>query len=108
MPIEADDCTYDEMLETWSEEGCAQPNQAETFRRFVDWTVLTGIKSPGGRDVAKFLLEMLAAGAALEMIERAADAIHRGYVEHRLYLDLLPVEAALEIAAAQLSTRTLH
>jgi hypothetical protein len=80
------------------------PRRDEAFRRFLDWAAFMGLQMPAdGGDVAGYLLELLADGASLPMIKRAAKAIQGAYVERRCYLDPRPIEAALAIAATQLS-----
>jgi hypothetical protein len=80
------------------------PRQNEAFRRFLDWTIFMGLPvPPAAEDVAGYLLELLADGASLPMIKRAGKAIQGAYVERRCYLDPRPIEAALAIAATQLS-----
>lgn len=56
-----------------------------------------------GEQVAIYLLEMMADGASLADIKRAANAIAACYAQRRTFLDLVPIRAALKIAEAQLS-----
>jgi hypothetical protein len=70
----------------------------------MDWAAFYGLRMPvSGEQVATYLLEMLADGASLADVRRAANAIAACYVERRRFLDLVPIKAALQIAEAQLS-----
>src|SRR5262245_20869625 len=82
----------------------------QTFRKFMDWCQFYSVTMPPtGRDVGSYLLEMLADGATLPEIKGAANAIHAGYTDHRQFLDLVPINAALTLAAAQLApNRTIN
>ena len=85
--------------------------QRDEFRVFLDWAAFYGLHMPdvGGDQVAVYLLEMLADGASLSDVKRAANAIAACYDQSRCFLDLVPVRAALKIAAAQLAPgRTLN
>jgi hypothetical protein len=78
--------------------------QRDEFRDFMDWAACYGLRMPvSGDQVATYLLEMLADGASVADIGRAANAIAACYSERRRFLDLVPIKAALRIAAAQLS-----
>jgi hypothetical protein len=82
------------------------PSQRERdeFAQLVDWARFYGLHMPvNGEEVATYLLEMLADGATLADVKRAANAIAACYAERRRFLDLVPIKAALQIAAAQLS-----
>ena len=74
------------------------------FAQLVDWARFYGLRMPvNGEEVATYLLEMMADGASLAEIKRAANAIAACYAQRRRFLDLVPINAALQIAAAQLS-----
>ena len=78
--------------------------QRDEFAQLVDWARFYGLRMPvDGEAVGTFLLEMLADGATLAEIKRAANAISAVYEERRRFLDRVPIRAALKIAAAQLS-----
>ena len=82
------------------------PSQRERdeFDHLVDWARFYGLRMPvSGEQVATYLLEMMADGASLAEIKRAANAIAACYAQRRRFLDLVPIRAALKIAAAQLS-----
>ena len=84
--------------------------QRDEFRDFADLAAFYGLRMPvNGDQVATYLLEMLAEGASLADVRRAANAIAACYAERKRFLDLAPIQAALNIAAAQLSPdRTLN
>ena len=98
----------DAILREWLEAERAQVrNQAaahrETFARFCDWMKFYGMRWPvSGHIVAGYLLEIMADGAPLDEIKRAATAVAFHCAHQREYLDLVPVKAALALAAAQL------
>ena len=78
--------------------------QRDEFDHFVDWCRFYELKMPvDGEQVAEYLLEMLADGATLADVKRAANAIAACYAQRRRFLDLVPIRAALKIVAAQLS-----
>ena len=78
--------------------------QRDEFRDFMDWAAFYGLRMPvSGEQVATYLLEMMADGASLADVKRAANAIAACYAQRRRFLDLVPIKAALKIAAAQLS-----
>ena len=78
--------------------------QRDEFRDFMDWAAFYNLRMPvSGKQVGEYLLEMLADGASLADVTRAANAIAACYAERRRFLDLVPIKAALQIAAAQLS-----
>jgi hypothetical protein len=82
------------------------PSQRERdeFDQLVDWARFYGLRMPvSGEEVATYLLEMMADGASLADIKQAANAIAACYAQRRRFLDLVPIKAALKIAAAQLS-----
>jgi hypothetical protein len=82
------------------------PSQRERdeFDQLVDWAKFYGLRMPvDGEQVATYLLEMMADGASLADVKRAANAIAACYAQRRRFLDLVPIKAALMIAAAQLS-----
>ena len=75
----------------------------EAVRHFMDWCAFEAVPMPAtGEDVAAYLLDMMADGVPLAMLERAAAAIAEAYQERQTFLDLRPIQAALEIAEAQL------
>jgi hypothetical protein len=76
----------------------------DEFDQFLDWVRFYELRMPvSGKEVATYLLEIMADGASLADIKRAASAIAACYVQRRCFLDLVPIRAALKIAAAQLS-----
>jgi hypothetical protein len=76
----------------------------DEFDQLVDWARFYGLRMPvSGEEVATYLLEMMADGASLDDVRRAANAIAACYAQRRRFLDLVPIKAALKIAAAQLS-----
>jgi hypothetical protein len=76
----------------------------DDFDQLVDWARFYGLRMPvSGEEVATYLLEMMADGASLADVRRAANAIAACYAQRRRFLDLVPIKAALKIAAAQLS-----
>ena len=94
-----------EILAAWKAEvRMPSQRQRDEFRDFMDWAAFYGLRMPvSGEQVATYLLEMIADGASLADIKRAANAIAACYAERRRFLDLVPIKAALQIAAAQLS-----
>ena len=95
-----------DILAAWTAEVQRMPSerQRDEFRDFMDWAAFYGLRMPvSGEQVATYLLEMLADGASLADVKRAANAIAACYAERRRFLDLVPIKAALKIAAAQLS-----
>ena len=94
-----------EILAAWKAEvRMPSQRQRDEFRDFMDWAAFYGLRMPvSGEQVATYLLGMLADGATLADVKRAANAIAACYAERRRFLDLVPIKAALQIAAAQLS-----
>jgi uncharacterized protein (DUF2236 family) len=97
-------------LQTWikaramQDDPGQQKRQAEAFDHFVAWARFYGVPMPcSGEEVASYLLEMLADGTAEAVLRESAAAIQKVYIVRRTYLDPRPIEAALAIAAAQLS-----
>ena len=101
-----------EILAAWTAKVHHMPSQRQRdeFRDFMDWAAFYGLRMPvSGKQVGEYLLEMLADGASLADVRRAANAIAACYAERKRFLDLTPIQAALNIAAAQLSPdRTLN
>jgi hypothetical protein len=82
------------------------PSAKETkhFSQFVDWLAFYGLRMPAEGDVvADYLLDMMANGASLSEINRAAASITDAYARRRCFLDILPIRAALAMCEAQLS-----
>ena len=94
-----------EILAAWKAEvQMPSQRQRDEFRDFMDWATFYALRMPvSGDQVATYLLEMLADGASLADVKRAANAIAACYIERRRFLDLVPIKAALQMAAAQLS-----
>jgi hypothetical protein len=80
------------------------------FARFADWVAFYSLRPPvNGYVIAGYLLELVSSGAGLDDVNEAAEAIRFTYALRRVPLDLEPINAALALAAAQLSPgRTLH
>jgi hypothetical protein len=97
---------HDNILSAWIKAEATVPSkrQHEDFRQFLDWLGFYGLRMPvGGEEVAAYLLEMMADGASLAVIKRAAASIAACYAQRRCFLDMVPVKAALALAAAQLN-----
>jgi hypothetical protein len=77
---------------------------------FVDWCLFYQLAPPvTGTAVAGFLLEMVAQGEPIDDIRLTARVIKRYYRDHRVFLDELPIDRALEVASAQFDpTRVLN
>ena len=97
--------TLDAILRNWTKaQAPVSPRRKNDFRQFLDWSHFRGVAMPAdAEDIGCYLLELLADGASLATLRRAADAIQAAYVEQRCYLNPRPIAAAIEIAANQLS-----
>ena len=81
-------------------------NAQETidFSNFVDWCAFQNIGMPVEAEVvAEYLVALLEDGNRLEDIRRVAASIVNSYKRRRCFVDLLLIEAALELCEAQLS-----
>jgi hypothetical protein len=103
---------HDSILAAWIRAETTMPTQRqhEDFRQLLDWARWYDIAMPlSGEEVATYLLELMADGAALPDIKRAAKSIEACYAQRRCFLDIAPIKAALAIVAAQTSPdRTLN
>jgi hypothetical protein len=80
------------------------PSRSDQLDQLATWAAFYGLRMPvSGEEVATYLLEMMVDGASLTDVKRAANAIVACYAQRRHFLDLVPIKAALKIAAAQLS-----
>src|SRR5262245_56228923 len=90
------------VLEAWieaMERNVPTETQRRDFSRFLDWCRFYDLPTPAnGDDVAAYLMEMLADGATLAALKRAAESIGVYYKHRRYFLDWIPVEAALALA----------
>ena len=94
-----------QMLKAWTKVSMDEPSEDESdyFGHFLEWALFNGIPMPAtGEDVACFIVEMLMHGCSQENIEQAAHAIIQEYKRRREFLDLLPIEGAIAMCAAQL------
>jgi hypothetical protein len=82
-----------------------RPGDAEWMTDLLGWCDHYGFRSlPTGWTVAEFLLDLLSEGAPVPVLEQAANAIQREYQWRGKFLDVRPIDAALDIAEAQLSS----
>jgi hypothetical protein len=100
------------MLQAWIEAARQMPSQKQRddFGRFLDWARFHDLPMPlSGDGVADYLLKLMVDGASLREIKRVAGSIIACYDEHRCFLDRAPLQAALDLVAAQLApNRTLN
>lgn len=80
------------------------PQETIDFSQFLEWAHFYDLHMPvEGEAVAAYLITLMHDGNKLEDIKRVAESIASSYKRRRCFLDLLPVEAALEMCEAQLS-----
>jgi hypothetical protein len=84
--------------------------QRDDYRGLLDWAAFNGLPMPvPGEEVAEYLLELMADGASVKQIERVAESIAVLYAQRRCFLDMIPIKAAIALAAAQLDpNRTIN
>src|SRR5262245_44005580 len=77
--------------------------QRDDYRGLIDWAAFNDLPMPvPGELVAEYLLELVADGESVARIKRVADSIAALYAQRRTFLDMIPIKAALALAAAQL------
>ena len=76
----------------------------QAFRKFADWCLFYQVPTPCNAIVcARFLLELIEEDRPLDEVKAVAAAIKYFYSQRRIYLDHDPLDAAIEVAEAQLS-----
>ena len=72
------------ILRAWAEATVPSQRERDEFAQLVDWARFYGLRMPvSGEEVATYLLEMMADGASLADIKRAANAIAACYAQRR-------------------------
>jgi hypothetical protein len=103
------------ILRPWLEPERKQDNEDigayhQELASFIDWANHYEVDiGAGGPVIAAYLIELFEAGALLPDLVRVAGALDFFFRRFRLFLDVAPIDAALEYAAAQTADdRVLH